>query len=57
MFKTVKTDLSKEFWTGVPKEKLLEPEYAAEKVVDVVNSLKVEQRGKVWDWEGKEVSW
>ncbi|KAI0092840.1 hypothetical protein BDY19DRAFT_926651 [Irpex rosettiformis] len=52
---TVKTDLSKEFWGGVPKEKLFEPEKAARYLADVVKELTVEQRGRVWDWAGKEV--
>ena len=52
---TVKTDLSKDFWGGVPKEKLFEPEKAAEYLAGVVEGLKVEQRGRVWDWAGREV--
>jgi NAD(P)-dependent dehydrogenase (short-subunit alcohol dehydrogenase family) len=54
---TVKTDLSREFWSSVPKEKLFEPEYAAEKLVEVVSNLKEDQRGLVWDWAGKRVDW
>jgi NAD(P)-dependent dehydrogenase (short-subunit alcohol dehydrogenase family) len=52
---TVKTDLSKEFWGGVKEGKWFEPEFTAKSMVDVVNDLKVEQRGRIWDWEGKEV--
>ncbi|KAH9844003.1 uncharacterized protein C8Q71DRAFT_852519 [Rhodofomes roseus] len=52
---TVKTDLSGEFWGGVPKDKLFEPEYAAERLVEVVNNMDEKSRGKVWDWAGKEV--
>lgn len=52
---TVKTDLSKEFWKGVPKNKLFEPEYAAKLLANVVQELKVEQRGRIWDWAGKEI--
>ncbi|KAF5370151.1 hypothetical protein D9758_001284 [Tetrapyrgos nigripes] len=54
---TMKTDLSREFWKGVPKEKLFEPAFAADKLVDVVENLKTEQRGHIWDWAGKEVQW
>jgi hypothetical protein len=39
----------------VPGDKLFEPGYAAERLIDVVQNLTVEQRGKVWDWAGKEV--
>lgn len=52
---TVKTDLSRSFWGGVPKEKLFEPEYAAERLVEVVEGLREGQRGRIWDWAGKEV--
>ncbi|EJD01060.1 NAD-binding protein [Fomitiporia mediterranea MF3/22] len=52
---TVKTDLSKDFWSSVPKEELFEPENAAERLVDVVGKLTEEHRGKVWDYAGKQV--
>jgi NAD(P)-dependent dehydrogenase (short-subunit alcohol dehydrogenase family) len=52
---TVKTDLSKEFWGNVKKEKLFERDWVAEKLIDVVNEAGVEDRGKCWDWESKEV--
>lgn len=52
---TMKTQLSKEFWGSVSKEKLFEPEDAAMNVVKVVEGLEEDQRGRVWDWEGKEV--
>lgn len=51
---TVKTNLSKDFW-NTPK--LLEPEEAADNVVKVVESLTESDRGKVWDWAGKQVPW
>jgi NAD(P)-dependent dehydrogenase (short-subunit alcohol dehydrogenase family) len=52
---TVKTDLSRPFWGGVPEEKLFEPEVSAEKLIGVVSRLKEHQRGRVWDWDGNEV--
>jgi NAD(P)-dependent dehydrogenase (short-subunit alcohol dehydrogenase family) len=52
---TVKTDLSEDFWGSTPKEKLFSVEFAAEKLVEVVNSVGLEGRGKCWDWEGKEI--
>lgn len=54
---TVKTELSKPFWKGVGKDKLFEPEQAAAHLVKVVNNLKKDQRGTVWDWEGQRVPW
>ncbi|OAK98185.1 short-chain dehydrogenase/reductase-like protein [Phaeosphaeriaceae sp. SRC1lsM3a] len=52
---TVKTDLSKEFWGNVKEGKLFEREWVAERLVQVVNGVGTEGRGRCWDWEGKEV--
>ena len=52
---TVKTGLSKEFWGNVEEDKLFSARFAAERLVDVVGKLRMEDRGKCWDWEGKEV--
>lgn len=53
---TVKTSLSEQFWASTAaKEKLFSPDYAAERLVTVVAGLKVEGRGKCWDWKGVEV--
>ncbi|KAI5120911.1 hypothetical protein M0805_002891 [Coniferiporia weirii] len=54
---TMKTELSKDFWGSVPKEELFEPEFAAERLVDVVANLKKEQRGMIWDHAGERVPW
>lgn len=54
---TVKTDLTKDFWSSANVKKLFEPEDAAERVADVVAGLTTEQRGKIWDWAGKQVPW
>ena len=52
---TVKTDLSKEFWAGVPKEKLFHADDAAEKLCGVLETLGVKGRGRCWDWKGGEI--
>jgi NAD(P)-dependent dehydrogenase (short-subunit alcohol dehydrogenase family) len=52
---TVKTDLSKDFWGNVKKEKLFEREWVAEQLISVIDQVGVEGRGKCWDWDGKEV--
>lgn len=52
---TVKTNLSKEFWGNVKEEKLFSPEFAAEKLMEVVNSRTLDDRGKCWDWKGEEI--
>lgn len=53
---TVQTDLSKEFWEGVPVGKLFTPEYAAERLAEVVAALTMKDRGKIWDWKGEEIT-
>ena len=52
---TVKTGLSKEFWDNVKDEKLFSPEFAAEKLMEVINSRRLDDRGRCWDWKGEEV--
>lgn len=52
---TVKTGLSKDFWDNVKEEKLFSTEYAADKLIEVINSRSVDDRGKCWDWKGDEV--
>ena len=54
---TMKTELSRDFWGSTPKGHLHEPEEAAEHVLGVVERLEEDQRGRVWDWAGKEVVW
>ncbi|KAF6742629.1 C factor cell-cell signaling protein [Ephemerocybe angulata] len=52
---TVKTDLSKGYWGSEERDESFEPDDSAGKLVGVVERLKSEQRGKIWDWAGKEV--
>lgn len=57
---TVKTGLSKEFWASTKKEKLFEPEWVAERLVDIAcgkgdRGVDIKGRGKCWDWDGKVV--
>lgn len=52
---TVKTQLSKEFWSNVKEDKLFTPEYSAEKLLEVVRSRSVGDRGRIWDWKGEEI--
>ena len=52
----MRTGLSKEFWAGAEKEKLFSPEFAAERLVEVVKGLEIRLgRGKCWDWKGEEI--
>jgi NAD(P)-dependent dehydrogenase (short-subunit alcohol dehydrogenase family) len=52
---TVKTGLSEGFWSSVKEEKLFTPDFAAEKLVQVVRTVGLKGRGKCWDWAGKEI--
>ncbi|PHH66337.1 hypothetical protein CDD81_7392 [Ophiocordyceps australis] len=52
---TVKTDLSRHFWNSVADKQLFTPEYAAERMVQVIAGLQDNQRGRCWDWKGDEV--
>ncbi|KAI1779367.1 NAD(P)-binding protein [Hypoxylon cercidicola] len=52
---TVRTDFSREFWGRVRADRLFSPEYAAERMVEVVRSRKLGDRGRCWDWKGEEV--
>jgi NAD(P)-dependent dehydrogenase (short-subunit alcohol dehydrogenase family) len=54
---TVKTELSRNFWKSTAGGQMREPEEAAEHVLGVVERLEENQRGRVWDWAGKEVVW
>lgn len=52
---TVKTDFSKEFWESSGTKQLLSPEYASEKLMEVVNSRTLDHRGRFFDWKGEEI--
>ncbi|KAI1399885.1 NAD(P)-binding protein [Hypoxylon fuscum] len=52
---TVRTGLSREFWDRVEEDKLFSPEYAAERMVQVVRTRALADRGRCWDWKGEEV--
>ncbi|KAF8803845.1 C factor cell-cell signaling protein [Phlegmacium glaucopus] len=54
---TVKTDLSRGFWESAARMELFEPMDAASNLMNVVENLATNQRGKLWDWAGKEVPW
>lgn len=53
---TVRTDLSREYWAAVGEDKLFSPEFAVERMVDVVTrKVGLEGRGRCWDWKGEEI--
>lgn len=52
---TVKTGLSEDFWASTQPSKLFTPEFAAEKLIQVVKDVGCDGRGKCWDWKGEEI--
>ncbi|KAI0551383.1 short-chain dehydrogenase/reductase-like protein [Xylaria curta] len=52
---TVKTEFSREFWGNVAEGKLFSPEFAVQKMLEVVETRMIEDRGRCWDWKGEEV--
>lgn len=52
---TVKTEFSKEFWSGVKEGKLFSPEFSAEKLYEVVVGRTLDDRGNCYDWKGEQV--
>jgi hypothetical protein len=54
---TMKTELSKDFLRAVPYDRIFEPRDAAVNVMNVVENLNTDQRGKFWDWSGQRIPW
>ncbi|ORY18720.1 hypothetical protein BCR34DRAFT_621256 [Clohesyomyces aquaticus] len=52
---TVKTGLSKDFWGNVKEGKLFESNWVAERLINVIEDVGVEGRGRCWAWDGTEV--
>lgn len=52
---TVDSHLSEPFQARVPQGKLFTPEYSASKLVEVLDGLKVDDSGKCFAWDGKEI--
>jgi NAD(P)-dependent dehydrogenase (short-subunit alcohol dehydrogenase family) len=53
---TVDTALSKPFQGNVRPDQLFTPSRAAVQLLDVIDALKAPDTGKLFDWEGKEVT-
>ncbi|MCJ1374142.1 hypothetical protein MMC20_005374 [Loxospora ochrophaea] len=56
---TVKTGLSKGFWESTEEGKLFSPEFAAERLLEVVRTRGEREtgnwRGRCWAWDGEEI--
>lgn len=53
---TVDTPLSKPFQANVPNGKLFSPDRAALQLLDVLDALKPADSGKIFAWDGEEIS-
>jgi NAD(P)-dependent dehydrogenase (short-subunit alcohol dehydrogenase family) len=51
----VDSELSKPFQRGMPPEKIFTPDFAVQKLIALLTSLKPEQSGRFFDWDGQEV--
>jgi len=54
---TTDSPLSKPFQYNVPKGKLFTPHFVAERVIDVVDKLPIDETASFVDWQGKEILW
>ncbi len=52
---TVDSDLSKPFQRNTPKEKLFTADHSVSKMLDVLKALSLEDTGKIFAWDGKEI--
>jgi len=53
---TVDTGLSKPFQANVRADQLFAPDRAAVQLLDVIEGLKAPDSGRLFDWEGKEIT-
>lgn len=54
---TVDSALSKPFQAGIAREKIFTPAFAVEKIMEVLMNLKQESSGKIFAWDGSEISY
>ncbi|CAL0300996.1 unnamed protein product [Lupinus luteus] len=54
---TVDTDLSKPFQKNVPKDKLFTKEFSVQKMLSIIDNVKVHDNGKFFAWDGQEIPW
>ena len=54
---SVNTRLSKPFQKSIPKEKLFSPDYAAAKMVAVIDNLTTTDNGSFLAWDGSNIPW
>ncbi|XP_042519590.1 C-factor-like [Macadamia integrifolia] len=54
---TVDTDLSRPFQRNVPESKLFTKEFSVQKLLSIVDSVKSNDNGKFFAWDGQEIPW
>ncbi|TKY72435.1 oxidoreductase protein [Spatholobus suberectus] len=54
---TVDTDLSKPFQRNVPPDKLFSKEFSVQKLLSIINNVKIHDNGKFVAWDGQEIPW
>ena len=54
---TVDTDLSRPYHRNIDPNKIFSPEYCVNCLMNVVGSLRLEDSGKFFAWDGKEIPW
>ncbi|MDC0037014.1 short-chain dehydrogenase, partial [bacterium] len=52
---TVDSPLSKPFQKNIKPEKLFTPEFSANKLIQVMHSLNINDSGKIFAWDGKQI--
>ncbi len=52
---TVDSPLSKPFQKNIKPEKLFTPEFSANKLIHVIHSLNINDSGKIFAWDGKQI--
>lgn len=54
---TVDTDLSRPFQRNVPEGKLFTKEFSVQKLLSIINNVKMHDNGKFFAWDGQEIPW
>ena len=54
---TVDSELSRPFQSRVPEGKLFTPNFAAQKLLDLITGLSAADSGRFFAWDGSEVPW
>ena len=54
---TTETELSRPFRSGVPADKLFSADYAVERMMGVIGTLRKEDTGRFFAWDGEEIPW